>query len=178
MKNELLNENNNKIIYISLSSDILKYAAFGNSFNVICQFETAKIIVAGDFNLPKIKWYNSSPAVDIKPLVYIPPHKLLKAQVLSQYVNLNNFHQCNPAPNIFNSYLDLIIYDIKNLKVESTTAKTFRIENYHLPLLITRYMKFKKWKIDTLIIVYAVFVSKKQTIQILYDTLILLTRVI
>lgn len=97
-------------------------------------FGEADFIVAGDFNLPHVRWFNS--LICSKHLFCSNTSSLTKkcCQTLLYCINFLNLFQLNNVFNIYQSTLDLVFSSVCNIDIQPASDVLIDIDLFHPPL--------------------------------------------
>ena len=137
---------NNKLViinvYIPPLSSLDIYIDFINNVNKIKQkYQHAKIIIVGDFNLPKCYFtIDKNNKMDIK---INNKNRLISESALYLYSSLKNYNfiQYNTFNNSKFNILDLIFSD-SSCSIDKATFPLTKIDIYHVPLIMKTKLKY------------------------------------
>ena len=93
----------------------------------------AELLIAGDFNLSRTKWYNDNNILNYK--IIENTHMADQANVVVQYFNEFNLNQFNNVQNSNNNTLDLIFSTLNGLVVRLANESICACDPYHPALL-------------------------------------------
>lgn len=131
--------------YIPPNSPASVYDSHLSAINLIASNPEDLIIIAGDFNLPKVQWaYETDDDNVLLPTAFNPPHS-------SDFINgliSRGLYQVNGIRNVKNRLLDLFFTnDFLNVTVNQANPLV-KIDEYHPPLLI-EYEWHSNWSSES-----------------------------
>lgn len=129
-------------LYIQPSADMETYNAHTNAIRGLQVGSNDILVVAGDFNLPNIKWVESDDSYDLIPL--IGESESMKSNI-SRHVTTAmtelGLSQLNEVPNSSGNVLDLIYTNVPELLVSELAFRRLipsdLCDKAHNPLIIT-----------------------------------------
>lgn len=104
------------------------YLSFGNELlDLRSKYPNARILVAGDFNLPTLNW---------KEIPYLRPsteagYDATASEFLVNSIDVVNLFQCNFNVNNSGSILDLVFYDNQNIDIQVSVDPLIKCDDYH-----------------------------------------------
>lgn len=116
-------------VYIPPPVQKAKLEYFIDNCNKITEQCNSPMCIIGDFNLSHLNWSNirNPQYLSSVPSLYVP---------FVDFVNVNNFMQCNNWPNVMGRTLDLVLTNISSCEVIEATERLCPIDPLHPPLEI------------------------------------------
>lgn len=122
-------------IYIAPDFNREFYLSIANSFcDMKSKYPHAEMLIAGDFNLPKLLWNNSQLCATFEPLDNATARTIASATALSYAINYINLIQSNFVFNDFNSLLDLVFTSMFTIVCKRAEDCICKVDPYHPPL--------------------------------------------
>lgn len=110
--------------------------------NIVFSYPNANISIFGDFNLPFLKWNNSSNGPPCLPKnTSVMQHEVILS-IISDTCDVANLMQINEFTNVHNSILDLVFCNSIDCVLSLCNDFVLPIDDYHPPLQL--YVMAKK----------------------------------
>lgn len=100
-------------------------------------------MVFGDFNLPNVKWVNTSSRLEYYGSISD------QVQLIGDQYSLISFNQINEVRNVYGSTLDLLFTNANNVFVDKALDYLMPCDSYHPALSISFLNQFAIPSLDT-----------------------------